>query len=90
MTNGADFIQNTDTYVQNTEKINTLNKNSDAIIKYIDHNISLTALPSGVMIALLRLFGANFFVIYKLGQIPIVLIYSLCCYFAMRRYIVEK
>ena len=30
------------------EKINTLNKNSDAIIKYIDHNISLTALPSGV------------------------------------------
>ena len=26
------------------EKINTLNKNSDAIIKYIDHNISLTAL----------------------------------------------
>ena len=58
---GVDFIQNTDTYAQNIEKINTLNKNSDAIIKYIDHNISLTALPSGVVIALLRLFGANFF-----------------------------
>ena len=85
LTNGVDFIQNTDTYAQNIEKINTLNKNSDAIIKYIDHNISLTALPSGVVIALLRLFGANFFVIYKFGQIPIVLVYSLCCYFAMKR-----
>ena len=85
LTNGGNFIQNTDTYAQNIEKINTLNKNSDAIIKYIDHNISLTALPSGVVIALLRLFGANFFVIYKFGQIPIVLVYSLCCYFAMKR-----
>lgn len=85
ITNDTNFLSVAEDYTQNLDKIELLNKNDDVIVKCLDSDIRLSSLLSGIVIAVLRLFGASFFVIYKFGQLPIIIVYALCCYFAMRR-----
>lgn len=56
-----------------------------AIAWTIENEFSLPHVPSGIMLALLRWIGFSFYRMYTLGKIPNLLIYTLCCYFGIKK-----
>lgn len=83
--NNNDFLEIPNNIDENNEKIQLLDGKDTSIVSYIDSDIRISSLLSGVVIAVFRLFGVSFFLTYKCGQIPIIIVYTLCCYYAMRR-----
>lgn len=62
-----------------------LNSNDQFAVYSCDVDFSLAHLPSAAVIAVARLFGANFSTKYFLGQIPNILLYATLCYFAIKK-----
>jgi len=51
----------------------------------IKSDFSLAHLPAGIFIAVARFFGAGFVVKYNLGRLAYLLIYSIVCFFAIKK-----
>ncbi len=65
--------------------IETLNQKGELYVKGDAVSFSMAHLPSGVFIAVARLFGANFYVRYLFGRIANVIMYAVVCYFAIKK-----
>lgn len=63
-------------YLNNSEKIFVSEKKS---------SVSVAHLPSGIFIAVSRFFGANFAVKYNMGRFANLILYSIICFFAVKR-----
>ena len=72
-------------YAKNAELINTYNSNYDKHAKEIQGRITLPYICNGIVIALLRLIGCSFYVVFKLGRVPNIIIYTLLTYFGIKR-----
>lgn len=75
-------VSNDGNYASDIEELNEREK---IVTSKVRSEISVAHLPSGAFIALGRLFGANFAVKYNLGRLANLLIYSVVCYFAVRK-----
>lgn len=62
-----------------------LNEADKTLAEQRRSSISLPHLASGVFIAVARMFGASFEVKYNLGRLAYLLLYSLICYFAIKK-----
>lgn len=56
----------------------------DVIASY-ETNVSLAHIPSGIFIALGRLFSLPFFMTFMLGKVANILLYTAICYFALEK-----
>ncbi len=83
ITNGTDVAAKTlaesEAFKQNMNSI------SNVMIAAYPVDFSLAHLPSGIGIALARLFGANFQIKYYCGELANLLVYSTTCYFAIKK-----
>lgn len=70
---------------QSISNIIMLNRNDTAVVMSTDTANSLSQVPSGVFIAVARMFGASFYIKYIAGQFANVLVYSSVCYFAVKK-----
>ena len=80
-----------DTLIKDTADGNFLNMGilsfgyNDIVEEYSDGDISLPHFPSAVFLALGRLLGLPFVLVYMLGKVPNLLIYTGVCYLAMKQ-----
>ncbi len=57
----------------------------ETMVSAMPVSFSIAHLPSGIAIALSRLFGANFEIRYYCGEIANLLVYTTTCYFAVKK-----
>lgn len=69
----------------NVSQLEELNAKEQIVTSKVRSEFSLAHLPSGATIALARLFGADFTVKYNLGRLVNLLVYSVICYFAVKK-----
>lgn len=74
-----------DTARKNEENIDFANRADKKIYTQNDYGFSLPHISSGILIAVGKLFGMNFYAANTLGKFGNLLIYALCCYFAARK-----
>lgn len=55
------------------------------LVQIHDNDFSIAHLPAGIFIALARFFGAGFAVKYNMGRLAYLLVYSIVCYFAIKK-----
>lgn len=74
------------TLQESTTRINELNDAGRYVVQAIDGASSgLAQKPSGIFIAVARLFGANFYTRYLAGEFANLIVYAVVCYFAVRK-----
>lgn len=73
---------NYETYKSDIEHLNAAD---EMLVSEKEVNISFAHLPSGIVMAVARLFGATFSLKYNLGRLAYLLIYSFVCYFAIKK-----
>jgi len=80
-----------DTLIKDTPDGNFINMGilsfgyNDIVEEYPDGDISLPHFPSALFLALGRLFGLPFVLIYMLGKVPNLLVYTGLCYLGMKQ-----
>lgn len=79
-----DFYVTTD-YFKEKATIEKLNQNDEIIVSTQSASAMISHRPSGIFIAIARLFGASFYQKYLFGELANVILYALLCYFGMRR-----
>ena len=85
------IISNQDLYWQkdnafdDKKNIELLNNSHDYIIEEFDSYRTIAHIPSGIFIALARLFGFNFYWTHNIGILSNLLIYAFACYFGMKK-----
>lgn len=77
---GSDF--NLESY---KDDLAYLNEADNMLIKEVDAQFSIAHLPTGLFIAVARMFGASFAFKYNLGRVVYLLIYAFVCYFAIKK-----
>lgn len=71
-----------ESYEQDIEYLNNAEK---IFVSETKSSFSVAHLPSGIFIAVSRLFGANFAVKYNMGRLANLILYSVICFFAVKR-----
>ena len=67
------------------ERIATLEQHDDIVASKKTSDFSLAHLPAGIFIAVARFFNAGFEFKYNVGRLANLLLYSIGCYFAIKR-----
>ena len=62
-----------------------INSLDGMLIKQVEAEFSIAHLPSGIIIAIARMFGASFTIRYALGRVTYLLVYAFVCYFAIKK-----
>lgn len=62
-----------------------LTSNYQDVVESYEAGISLAHLPAGIFIALGRLFGFPFALIFMMGRLANLLVYTVVCYFGLRK-----
>lgn len=83
-TNGQDYWVGKNA-AENFDKMASMEEKYQMVLYERNAKFQLSHVPSGLFIALARMFGGNFYVTTTLGKIANVLTYALVCYFAIRR-----
>lgn len=85
MINGEHFFYAPSSYEEMQQKIATINDLHSYDKNATIWSFHLAHIPFGIAIAILRLFNSSFYVLYTLGKIPALLIYTATCYYGMKR-----
>ncbi len=84
MTNGF-YLKGAHSTAASLEKADSMNADDQYITRVQDVYFSLPHVPSGVFIAVARLFGASFRAKFIFGQMPMLFIYAALCYFSIKK-----
>lgn len=84
MTNNQ-YYRPIDTAVKNISNIEYMNKAENSIVGQQNLPFSIAHLPSGILIAVGRLFGGTFYQVNTLAKFANLLVYAFCCYFAAKK-----
>lgn len=69
----------------NFSKLGMLTLGYEEVVDSYEGSISIAHLPSGIFIALGRLFRLPFFLIYMMGKFANILLYTIVCYFSLKK-----
>ena len=83
--NSTHFVDEVKNYKQLAKKISYAESTDNNYVYSEKCSTTIAHVPYGLMIAVLRLLGCNVVIIYILGRLPSVFIYSICVYFGMRK-----
>lgn len=85
LSNNMDYVDIRDTGVENAQKVSEAKENGKYASGSIPNSFSVPHFFNGLAIAILRLFNVNFYWRFVLGKIPSLMIYTVLCYFAMKK-----
>ena len=83
-TNGSNYWIGSSA-AENFEKMAQMEQMSEKVLYQQTTKFQLSHVPSGLFMALGRLFGGNFYITTTLGKIANMLTYAIVCYFAIKR-----
>ncbi len=76
------LVLSTSVYEQD---IKYLSEAEEIFVSETDSKFTISHLPSGIFIAVARLFGAGFEAKYNTGRLAYLLVYAFACYFAIKK-----
>jgi uncharacterized membrane protein len=79
------FYEKTGTYSGNLAKIAAYNEQYQGNVEGRTESFHLSHVFYGIAIALLRMSGCSFYWVYTLGKLPALILYTILCYFGMKR-----
>ena len=85
LANNGDYVELKENGKDNSQKISLTKKNGSYATTSINSEFSLPHMVYGVGLAILRLFNINFYWRFVLGKLPSLILYTLLCYFAMKK-----
>jgi uncharacterized membrane protein len=85
ISNDPAFYEKTGTYSGNLAKIAAYNEQYQGNVEARSENFHLSHVLYGIAIALLRMGGCSFYWVYTLGKLPALILYTILCYFGMKR-----
>lgn len=74
-----------ETAAENFEKMEQMEQMNEKVLYQRTTKFQLSHVPSGLFMAVARMFGGNFYITTTFGKIANVLIYAIVCYFAIKR-----
>ena len=83
-TNGEHYW-NGETAAENFEKMEQMELMNEKVLYQRTTKFQLSHVPSGLFMAVARMFGGNFYISTTLAKLANVLVYAIVCYFAIKR-----
>ena len=83
-TNGENYWAG-ESYEQTLHRMNQMEELTDKVLYQRTSAFHFSHVPSGLFIALARMFGGGFYITTTLGKIANVLVYAIVCHFAIKR-----